>query len=100
MACVPETSRPHGQRVNAAVCLDACKRQGEAKVAELRVEKARAEQEALRTRPSPAPARGGGSQTSGGGDEHLRCCDGTRSPTCTYGRASYRGCCSHHGGVC
>ncbi|MCA0187174.1 MAG: hypothetical protein LCH90_14440 [Proteobacteria bacterium] len=57
-----------------------------------------AEQKALRSR--PAPARGGGSQTSGGGDEHLRCCDGTRSPTCTYGRASYRGCCSHHGGVC
>lgn len=29
----------------------------------------------------------------------LRCCDGSRSPTCTKG-GSHRGCCSHHGGVC
>ncbi|MEM9462021.1 MAG: hypothetical protein AAGF11_48125 [Myxococcota bacterium] len=31
---------------------------------------------------------------------HVQCCDGTTSPTCTYDRASLRGCCSHHGGVC
>ncbi len=31
---------------------------------------------------------------------HLLCCDNSRSPTCTYGRGSYQGCCSHHGGVC
>ena len=29
----------------------------------------------------------------------LLCNDGTLSPTCTCGRSSYRGCCSHHGGV-
>ncbi len=29
----------------------------------------------------------------------LLCNDGTRSPTCTCGRSSYRGCCSYHGGV-
>ncbi len=34
------------------------------------------------------------------GSERLMCCDGTRSPSCTVDRASYRGCCSHHGGVC
>lgn len=28
------------------------------------------------------------------------CCDGTRSPTCTYGDANLRGCCSGHKGVC
>lgn len=37
-------------------------------------------------------------RSSGGGN--VRCCDGTTSPTCTYDRASLRGCCSHHGGVC
>lgn len=30
----------------------------------------------------------------------LQCCDGSCSPTCTVDRASYRGCCSHHGGIC
>lgn len=30
---------------------------------------------------------------------HILCRDGTRSPTCTCGRTSFRGCCSHHGGV-
>jgi hypothetical protein len=29
--------------------------------------------------------------------DQVLCCDGTRSPTCTY---VHRGCCSHHGGVC
>lgn len=29
----------------------------------------------------------------------LLCVDGRRSPTCTCGRESYRGCCSGHGGV-
>lgn len=29
----------------------------------------------------------------------LLCNDGSLSPTCRCGRASYRGCCSHHGGV-
>ncbi len=30
----------------------------------------------------------------------VQCCDGTLSPSCLCGRPSYRGCCSHHGGVC
>ncbi|KYF91870.1 hypothetical protein BE20_13485 [Sorangium cellulosum] len=30
----------------------------------------------------------------------VQCCDGTISPSCLCGRSSYRGCCSHHGGVC
>ncbi len=30
---------------------------------------------------------------------HAMCCDGSRSPSCTYGDLR-RGCCSHHGGVC
>ncbi|WP_434047560.1 MULTISPECIES: hypothetical protein [Sorangium] len=30
----------------------------------------------------------------------VQCCDGTLSPSCLCGRSSYRGCCSHHGGVC
>lgn len=30
---------------------------------------------------------------------HLRCRDGTRSPSCVCGRGSWQGCCSHHGGV-
>src|SRR5262249_45917073 len=29
--------------------------------------------------------------------QHVRCCDGTLSPSCTY---VHSGCCSHHGGVC
>lgn len=29
--------------------------------------------------------------------QHIRCCDGTLSPSCTY---VHSGCCSHHGGVC
>lgn len=33
------------------------------------------------------------------GGMHLLCNDGTYSPTCTCGRASYQGCCSHHDGV-
>jgi hypothetical protein len=28
------------------------------------------------------------------------CCDGTRSPTCTYGNKNLQGCCSGHRGVC
>lgn len=30
----------------------------------------------------------------------VMCCDGATSPTCTCRRASHRGCCSHHGGMC
>ncbi|KYF90183.1 hypothetical protein BE17_35260 [Sorangium cellulosum] len=30
----------------------------------------------------------------------VQCCDGSLSPSCLCGRSSYRGCCSHHGGVC
>jgi len=30
----------------------------------------------------------------------VKCCDGTLSPSCMCGRASLRGCCSHHHGVC
>jgi hypothetical protein len=33
------------------------------------------------------------------GNSMLLCNDGTLSPSCTCGRASRRGCCSHHGGV-
>jgi len=33
------------------------------------------------------------------GSAKLRCRDGTLSPTCTCDRPSWRGCCSHHGGV-
>jgi hypothetical protein len=33
-------------------------------------------------------------------DNRVQCCDGSKSPTCTYDRGSLRGCCSHHGGVC
>lgn len=29
--------------------------------------------------------------------KHVRCCDGSLSPSCTY---VHSGCCSHHGGVC
>jgi hypothetical protein len=29
--------------------------------------------------------------------QHVRCCDGSLSPSCTY---VHSGCCSHHGGVC
>lgn len=28
------------------------------------------------------------------------CCDGSQSPTCKPGDGSWRGCCSHHGGIC
>ncbi len=38
--------------------------------------------------PPPPPPAGG-----------LRCCDGTRSPSCT-SCSDLRGCCSRHGGVC
>lgn len=39
--------------------------------------------------PQPPPTR----QVS----THVRCCDGSLSPSCTY---VHSGCCSHHGGVC
>lgn len=35
-----------------------------------------------------------------GGASTVLCCDGTRSPTCGCDRSSFRGCCSHHGGIC
>jgi hypothetical protein len=38
------------------------------------------------------------SASSGGGT--VLCCDGTRSPSCGCNRSSFRGCCSHHGGIC
>ena len=34
------------------------------------------------------------------GASTIMCCDGTRSPTCGCNRNSFRGCCSHHGGIC
>lgn len=34
------------------------------------------------------------------GSNRVQCCDGTLSPTCMCDRASFRGCCSHHGGIC
>ena len=33
------------------------------------------------------------------GSAYVRCNDGTYSPSCLCSRASFRGCCSHHGGV-
>lgn len=33
------------------------------------------------------------------GSAYVKCNDGTYSPTCLCSRASFRGCCSHHGGV-
>lgn len=36
----------------------------------------------------PAPPSGNG---------HVKCCDGSYSPSCT---SAHRGCCSRHGGVC
>jgi hypothetical protein len=56
-----------------------------------------------RTNPPPKPVAGGRSGRGGqqpaesDGDQHVMCCDGTRSPTCV---TRHRGCCSHHGGVC
>jgi hypothetical protein len=44
-----------------------------------------------------APASSGQPAAVG---ERLRCCDGSRSPTCRVGRANGRGCCRGHGGVC
>jgi hypothetical protein len=45
---------------------------------------------------------------SGGGDvgggsrcgNRVQCCDGSCSPSCGLNRSSFRGCCSHHGGIC
>ena len=34
------------------------------------------------------------------GSSTVLCCDGTRSPSCGCDRSSFRGCCSHHGGIC
>ena len=33
------------------------------------------------------------------GVQMVKCVDGSRSPTCRCDRESFRGCCSHHGGV-
>lgn len=71
--------------------------------AEARDERRRVEAERRRVRAeraerprsySPRPAR-----VQSWGGARLLCNDGTLSPTCTCGRGSYRGCCSHHGGV-
>lgn len=86
--CSVEPSRPYGSRVDRVACVNECVQQGEARVSALQPAPGKP------AAPATAPARGGA------GDEHLLCCDGTRSPTCSVGRASYRGCCSHHGGVC
>src|SRR5436853_1577204 len=40
---------------------------------------------------------GSGSSSQSRPVQHVRCCDGTFSPSCTY---VHSGCCSHHGGVC
>lgn len=64
--------------------------------AELRASRAAERAAAKAERRSQARA----SSSSWSGSSHLMCCDGTRSPSCTVGRGSYRGCCSHHGGVC
>lgn len=34
------------------------------------------------------------------GGRMIMCCDGSSSPSCACGRASRRGCCSWHGGIC
>jgi hypothetical protein len=39
---------------------------------------------------------GGGGRCGG----RVLCCDGTCSPSCGVNRGSFRGCCSHHGGIC
>jgi hypothetical protein len=43
------------------------------------------------TPPPPVPS------TTRQASTHIRCCDNTLSPSCTY---VHSGCCSHHGGVC
>lgn len=69
------------------------------------LDKIYAQQDASRRRKAEAAARRESSSKRVPTVEHLRpsnrvqCCDGSYSPTCTYG-GSLRGCCSHHGGVC
>lgn len=74
---VPSTSKvTYADR--SRECDARCKSDGEARVAKA---KADAAAEAVHLR------------------KHVKCCDGSRSPTCTY--ATERpGCCSRHGGVC
>lgn len=59
----------------------------------------REEREAERQRRREERNRGGDDEGSACGS-HLSCCDGSCSPSCRTDRDSYRGCCSHHGGVC
>lgn len=61
---------------------------------------ARAEKaEARRRKAAERKARKVSKPARSWGGDRVQCCDGTRSPSCTYSR-SLRGCCSHHGGVC
>lgn len=64
-----------------------------------KAERAAKREEARRTREEAAAARRRRPDRPTWGSGAVECCDGTLSPTCTYGR-SLRGCCSHHGGVC
>lgn len=70
-----------------ALCLTQCGEWGKKRLAEAR---------SKQPEEAPQPPAGGG----GSGGDRVKCCDGTLSPTCTYGRPSLRGCCSRHGGVC
>lgn len=62
-----------------------------------------AAEEAARARKQAAEeaarARAEAAEEAREANKHLLCNDGTRSPTCLCNRASWRGCCSHHGGV-
>jgi hypothetical protein len=79
----------------SALCLAQCSDRGKAKLAEQRASRPAEAAPAPAPDPIPAPAPAGG-----GSGDRVRCCDGTLSPSCTYGRPSLRGCCSRHGGVC
>ena len=81
---VPEGAEDKHDAARVA-CEAACAEEGKAALA------ARAREAEAARRITPA---GGGAS---GGDDHIMCCDGTRSPTCT---TVHRGCCSHHGGAC
>jgi len=65
----------------------------------------RDERNALRRTRRSSSRRGGGDDSdddNGGGrcGGRVQCCDGTCSPSCGLNRSSFRGCCSHHGGIC
>lgn len=82
------------QRAAIAAKEAAAARQREA--AEARRQRAAEQAEARALR---AAERAEANQAARWSSSPLVCNDGTYSPSCTCGRDSYRGCCSHHGGV-